>query len=517
MKTLNNILLSEIEDFKVLGNKFLNGEVTKNEFKGVSGGMGVYAQRSGKEFMIRFRMPAGIASLKDLKLIYEFASRYKLASLHITTRQAIQLHGITIDEVCEVMEEGINKGLYSRGSGGNYPRNVSISPLSGVEHREVFDVSSYAVAVGQHFLSKVNTYNLPRKFKIAFSSNEKDESHVTATDLGFLAVRENGIEYFKVYLGGGMGMNSKLSAKTDLLIMPEDVLYHAEAITELFINEGDYVNKGRARIRYIKERMGEEQFIECYNSYLEKVKSKKDLKIKVVNKVYDKVGIVTPIKNPRLFSQKQKGLYSVYVHPMGGQLKSGHLKLIIDNIEFMDDVEVRLTMSEGLYIRNLNGKEAEILLELTDEMGGNTSLEFSVACIGVPTCQMGILESQRTLSEILSYFKENNLTKDILPHVHISGCPNSCSVHEIGTIGFCGKKKKFKDEVINVFELHLDGDLGIDKTKLSKNYGDILQDNVPKFLFELATAVDASEKDFTSWTKQNVSEFNIIINKYLVS
>jgi len=516
MNTLNDILLNEIEDFRELGNKFLSGETSKMDFKGASGGMGVYAERSGMKFMIRFRIPSGIASLKDLKLIYDFTNRYKLENIHLTTRQAIQLHGITIDEVCDAMEEGIKNGLYSRGSGGNYPRNVSISPLSGVEEKEIFDVSTYATAVGDHFLSKVYTYKLPRKFKVAFSSNENDEAHVTATDLGFLAVKENGVEYFKVYLGGGMGKNSKLSAKRELLIKPEDILYHVEAITELFINEGDYVNKGRARIRYIMERMGEKQFINCYNGYLEKVKAGKNLKVKVDSKIYDKVGIETSIKSPKLFPQKQKGLYSVYIHPIGGQLKSEHLKLIIDKIEVMDNIEVRLAMTEGLYIRNLNGNEAEILLDMTSKMGGNTSLEYSIACIGVPTCQMGILESQRTLSEILSYFKERNLTEDILPSVHISGCPNSCSVHEIGTIGFCGKRKKVQDELTNVFELYFGGDLGIGKTKLGKNYGDIRQKDVPRFLFELASAVYSSNKEFNSWINQNEHELNKIINKYIV-
>jgi len=518
MNKLNDTLLSEIEDFRTLGHKFLNGEVNKNEFKGASGGMGVYAHRSDKEFMIRFRMPAGIASIKDLKLIYDFASRYKVKNIHITTRQAIQLHGITIDEVCDVMGEGINKGLYSRGSGGNYPRNVSISPLSGVEKKEVFDVTPYAAAVGEYFLSKIYLYKLPRKFKVAFSSNQGDEAHVTATDLGFLAVKENGKEYFKVYLGGGMGRNSKLSTQREQLIKPEDILYHVEAITQLFINEGDYGNKAKARIRYIMERMGEEKFVRCYNNYLEKVKfeAKDDLKIKVACTVYDKVGIKTSMVSPRLFAQKQNGLYSVYVHPVGGQFENKHLKLIIDETEKIEGVEIRLAMTEGLYIRNLNGKEAETILELTSIMGGNTSLEFSVACIGVPTCQMGILESQKTLRAILSYFKENNLTKDILPEVHISGCPNSCSVHEIGTIGFCGKKKKVNGELTNIFELHLDGNLGIDKIELSKNYGDIKEEEVPKFLFELASSIDSAKKSFTSWKAQNISEFNEIINKYII-
>ena len=193
-----------------------------------------------------------------------------------------------------------------------------------------------------------------------------------------------------------------------------------------------------------------------------------------------------------------------------------YLKLIIDKIENMDGIEIRLTMSEGLYIRNLNGEEAQILLDLTDKMGGNTSLEYSTCCIGVPTCQMGILESQNTLKAILSYFKEKNFTKDILPPVHISGCTNSCSVHEIGIIGFRGKKKKIQNELTDVFELHFGGELGIGKTKLSKIYGDIKQVEVPKFLFELASLVDNSSKDFTTWMEQNVDEFNKLVSEYIV-
>lgn len=516
MNTLNHILLSEVEGFRAIGHKFLSGEISKMEFKGISGGMGVYAQGSGKEFVIRFRIPSGIASIKDLKLIYDFAQRYKLETVHLTTRQAIQLHGISIDEACDAMEEGIKKGLYSRGAGGNFPRNVALSPLSGVDKKEAFDASPYAKEVVQYILNKVYTYKLPRKLKVAFSSSEEDDSHVTAVDLGFLAVNENGKQYFKVYLGGGMGRNSKLSANTEQLIKPEDILYHVQAMTELFINEGDYVNKGRARIRYIMERMGEEKFEKCYNSYLEKVKKTENLKISVESKVYDKQGIKTFTKNTRLFSQKQNGLYSVYVHPTGGILKIQHLKLIMDKTESMADVEIRLAMTEGFYIRNLNGNEAEMILKITESMGGNTALECSICCIGVPTCQMGILESQSTLRNILSYFKDNNLTEDILPQLHISGCPNSCSVHEIGTIGFCGKKKKVQDKIINVFELHFDGVLGIGKTKLAKNYGDIKEEEVPRFLFELASAVHNSNKEFNSWKDENGEELNQIINTYLV-
>jgi len=516
VKTLNDILLKEIDDFRNLGYKFLNNEISKMDFKKVSGGMGVYAHRNKKDFMIRLRIPSGIASRKDLKLIYNFANKYNLKGIHFTTRQAVQLHGIDIDGICHIMKEGIENGLYSRGSGGNFPRNVAISPLSGVEKNEAFDVSPYALAVGKYFLDRIYSYKLPRKLKVSFSSNYEDASHVTVVDLGFLAVKKNEKEYFKIYFGGGLGRNPKLSVEFPDLIYPKDVLYHIEAMTKFFIAEGDYKNSGKARVRYILDRMGKENFINCYKNHLKKVIVNENLDLNVKNKVYSKKGLETSIEHPRLFPQRQAGLYSVYIHPIGGQLQLKDLKLILEETENIEDVEIRLSLTEGIYIRNLNGKEAESLLKSTEHIGGTTKLEHSVSCIGVPICQMGILNTQNTLKEIVDYFHKNNFTKDILPQIHLSGCPNSCGVHEIGKIGFCGKMKRINGDLKNVFELHLNGTLGIGKTKLAEYKGDILQEKVPDFLYELAISIDESMEEFSEYIQNHKENLNNILNKYIV-
>ncbi|MBC2513029.1 hypothetical protein HGI65_21465, partial [Clostridium saccharobutylicum] len=49
MDNLKEKLLGEVENFKELGNKFLDGEVSVGDFKKVSGGMGVYSERSKKD------------------------------------------------------------------------------------------------------------------------------------------------------------------------------------------------------------------------------------------------------------------------------------------------------------------------------------------------------------------------------------------------------------------------------------------------------------------------------------
>ena len=89
MRDYNQMLKKEIKDFREIGHKFLQKEVSVGDFKGKSRGMGVYAQRGGQQFMIRLRTNSGVLYLNHLKLIVKFIENYKVECLHLTTRQAI--------------------------------------------------------------------------------------------------------------------------------------------------------------------------------------------------------------------------------------------------------------------------------------------------------------------------------------------------------------------------------------------------------------------------------------------
>ena len=514
MEKLKEVLLSEIEEFRSSGHKFLNGEMTVMDFKHLSGGMGSYAHRGGKEFMLRLRIPSGIITMPQLKMIYDWAEKYKLGGLHFTTRQAIQYHGLSIDEVCDLMKDALDNDIYTRGAGGNFPRNVALSPLSGVDKEEAFDTTPYAVATGEYFMKRITTYKLPRKLKVSFSNSSKDTAHCTIQDLGFLAVNKDGKEYFRVYLGGGLGRNPKLALIYPELIEPSEVLNYVEAMVRLFKAEGNYENKAKARVRYIVDKLGEEGFINEYKKYVEIVKKEEGYKLSVEGKKYTKAGVETNITDSRLVAQKQPGLYSVYVHPVGGQIKLSDLKTIISTLEKFDDPEIRLSMTEGVYFRNLNGKEAEELLEATNSIGGTTSFDYSVSCIGVPTCQIGICESQGALSETLKYVKENVSNIDLLPRLYFSGCANSCGVHEIAEIGFTGKKKRINDVVEEAYEVYVDGSFVEGEARLGKYYGHIARKDIPMFICELANNLNSANKCFIDYIKSNESEFKTLVEKY---
>ena len=244
-----DILKNEIEDFQKLGHKFLEKHISVGDFKSKSGGMGVYAQRGGQSFMIRLRTNSGLLPLEHLKLINSFIDSYDIKNIHLTTRQAVQLHNLGIDDVCDIMSVALDNGLYTRGGGGNFPRNVALSPMTGVEKNEAFDATEVANAISKYLIDQITEYKLPRKLKISVSSSSKDTANSTINDFGFLGkVDENGVPYFDLYIAGGLGNNPELSIKYPNKVNLNEVLYYIEAMVNLFMAEGDYTNRAKLEL-----------------------------------------------------------------------------------------------------------------------------------------------------------------------------------------------------------------------------------------------------------------------------
>lgn len=527
-----NSYKEDINHFKEIGNRFVNGEINSAEFKATSGGMGVYAQRGGKEFMIRLRILSGVLDYPTMKLVNEFIDEYNLEFVHFTTRQTIQLHHLKFDEVINIMERSLKHELITRGGGGNYPRNVSLSPLSGVAKEEAFDVTPYAILVNKYFLSKMNSYRLPRKFKVAFSNNNEDTANASIADLGFIAVKKDEENYFKVYIGGSLGVEGAIAVPYDELVKADDIMYHLEAALNLFCEEGDFENKGKARMRFIVKRMGNEEFLQCYKKHLSKAKQDNNMDFILSEEsdmqdiseqdrlqselIHTKESFEELLKTNDILQQKQEGLFTVIIHPQGGLLRTEDYKKIINFLENISKAEVRLSMEESIYIRNLNHKQAKELMELTEGIRKTTRLGKSVSCIGVPICQIGIQESQMLLMNILTYFDEKRLSEDILPTLHISGCTNSCGRHQVNIIGFRGKKKKIDDKLEDAYSFYASGKTSEENTIVAKEYGDILADKIPGFLYDLALRLKEKHLEFDEFQKQYEKEFEGILSNYLV-
>lgn len=109
-----------------------------------------------------------------------------------------------------------------------------------------------------------------------------------------------------------------------------------------------------------------------------------------------------------MIAQKQQGLYAVYYHPLGGCLAPQKLCQIYETIKDMEDVELRITPQQGVYIINCTADEAKAVLAITED-GARNRFEESVSCIGASICQVGLRDSQGTLREAIMYFREKTI------------------------------------------------------------------------------------------------------------
>lgn len=518
MTRQDEILKAEINNLREAGHRFMSKEISVSDFKGISGGMGVYAQRGGQKFMIRLRTNSGLVSMEHLELIKSFTEKYKIKDIHFTTRQAIQLHHLNIDDVCDIMEKALDKKLYTRGGGGNYPRNVAISPMSGVEKGEMFDVTEFALKISEYFMKRITEYKLPRKLKVSISSSDRDAAGATINDIGFIAAVENGEPYFRMYLAGGLGNNPGISIPYEKKIAPKEILYYVEAMVNLFTAEGDYINKSKARTRYIPRRMGIENFLEAYENHLISVKKEKnlDLNIKIKPSKTLKEYSHKLKENLSLIHQRQDNLYTVIIHPLNGQISSEDFKKIVKFIEENNNAEARLSMTESMYIRNLDEEQAEKLLQLTDKFRQKTKIQQSMSCVGIPTCQIGIEQSQSLVKNILEYIKINNISEERLPFVYVSGCQNSCGRHQVGDIGFAGGKKKVGEKIEDVFDIYAGGMVSRERTVLGTKFGIMLMSRIPEFIGELSMELEKNLIGYEEYISEKNDSFIELIGKYLV-
>lgn len=501
----------EIEEFREITDKFYKKEVSMKDYKSFSGGFGSYAQRGGENGMLRLRLCGGRVTKDYLKFIVESVKKYQIDLIHITTCQSIQLHNLSAATICSLVEEALDHGIVTRGGGGDYPRNVMVTPLTGVEQGEYFDMTPYADEAADYLLSLIGKIKLPRKLKVCFSSTPENWPHATFRDLGFVATKDG---MFDVYCAGGLGSNPKFGVCVATAVDPEKILYYVKAMVDTFITYGNYEKRTMARTRYMQDTLGQQGLKDAYLAKLQEAMDKLDLDIKVTPKEIKKASSKVHFEDKRAIEQKQNGLYSVYYHPIGGNLNPEKLEAIYETIKSMEDVELRLTPTEGLYFINCTAEEAKQLIDLTDD-GAKTLFDTSVACIGASICQVGLRDSQQLLSDCVRTVQKENFADGVLPSIHISGCPSSCAAHQTARLGFRGTGKKTEEGLQPAFLLFANGSDYQENERFGDEVGILLASDIPTFLVELGHAIQKDNSTFDEWINTHYEEFLSIANKYI--
>ncbi len=502
---------NDLVEFREATKKFYNNEMTVNEYKAISGTFGSYAQRGAKSSMLRLRLCGGRLTKDYLKFVVKSMEKYNLDLMHITTCQSIQLHNLSGEVVCSLIEEAWDAGFITRGGGGDFPRNVMVTPLTGVDKDEYFCITPYAEIASDYLLSFIKEIKLPRKLKVCFSSTPKNWPHATFHDLGFVATPN---KTFDVYCAGGLGPNPKLGVKVAEDIEPSKVLYYIKAMIETFLAHGNYTQRARSRTRYMQDTLGVEGLKEAYKEKLREVFAREELDIEVPDLIYTKTGSNTKFCDKRAIAQKQPGLYSVSYHPIGGILCAEKLREIYNLVSQMEQVELRLAPNEGLFFINLTADEAKQVIALTDD-GAKTEFEMSVACIGASICQLGLRDSQSLLTSCIEAIRPYNFADGVLPKIRISGCPSSCSAHQIGDLAFRGAGKKTENGLASAFAMFEGGSDYQGKEAFANEVGIMLTESIPKFLIELGQTITDAGSTYEKWIVTHHDEFIKISKKYI--
>ncbi|MBA2614143.1 MAG: HEPN domain-containing protein [Bacteroidetes bacterium] len=457
--------------------EFKEGKIHEEKFRSLRLARGVYGQRQQGVQMIRIKLPFGKLSVKQLLRIADISDEYSNGNLHLTTRQDIQIHHVSLDRTPELWAKLEQDDITLREACGNTVRNITASPEAGIDPNELFDVSPYAHALFNYFLRKPFCQEMGRKIKMAFSNNERDTAFTYIHDLGFIPKIENDQRGFKVLIGGGLGAQPFL-AQTAFEFLHEDKLIpFVEATLRVFDRNGERASRHKARLKYLINKIGLERFLELTKEE-EKALLVKEFKIDTENRLVQTISRLSLLKekpvinqadyvkwlNTNTFAQKQKDLAGVYIKIQLGNISSEDARLLAEVVKkYADSEDIRITINQGFLLRNIAMGELPFLFNELDKINlataGFDSVGDITACPGTDTCNLAISNSTHisvALEEVIySEFPDLLYNHDI--KIKISGCMNACGQHGLAQIGFHGSSFKVGTTVVPALQVLLGG------------------------------------------------------------
>ncbi len=481
-------LPEEVRSVEEMVRLYREGKISEDEFRRFRLQHGMYGSRLNKDYtMVRIKIPAGILTPRQLVRIAKLSDDFSIGSAHVTTRQNIQLHWVHLDDAPAVEQGLVEVGLTTREACGNTVRNVTCSPFAGVCINEPFDVTPYAKALARFFLRNPICQNLPRKFKFNFACCD-DHSYARIADVGLVpAVKDDGngnvVRGFRVYIGGGLGPASYLAEQLEEFT-PEDMLLPtAMAVVRLFDRLGDREKMHRNRMRYLVHDMGFEKFRELVLKERSIVNLTKSVLVKLDLRKEDKPAMehveFKPFNTPEGFErwyktnvikQKQKGYATVLIPLQAGDVTARQLRALANICrEFSLERKVITTPWQGFVLRFVQEYRLAELYSALKEVGlanyGALGITSVIGCTSTTSCNLAITNAHRLAKEIRSMLLEQGLDMDDAfkdTTIKLSGCPNSCGQHMIGTIGFFGAAIRINNTLTPAYNMLLGGKIGKD-------------------------------------------------------
>jgi len=457
-------------------------------------------RKTGKKYimMIRSRVPGGVMTAQQWQVFDGLASTYGNNTMRATTRQTIQFHGVVKNNLRAVVK-AINDSLLSTlAACGDVNRNVLAPPTPAytpAREQILADCNKVALALApqteayhaiwidgeQLDLEKPENKNfvdplygktyLPRKFKIAFVIPPVNDLDIFTSCLGFIAIIENDkLVGYNLSVGGGMGRSHGNEATYPRLadvigfFPPDKVVDVAKAVLTIHRDFGDRTDRKHARLKYVVAERG--------------VKFMQD-------EVNQRAGLTLAPAKPYQFMTTSDllgwhravdGSWFLGLFVESGRVKGAQKIALREVADKFPKIEFRLTANQNVILANVSDSDKASINAVLTGHGVKTENQATIlhaaamACPSLPTCGLGLAESERMLPGFLDRI-EKLLTEVGLAGEEIiirsTGCPNGCARPYMAEIAFVGKAP-------GRYQVWLGGD--VSGTRLNKVWKDVLKE-----------------------------------------
>jgi sulfite reductase (ferredoxin) len=477
----NPLVEKDIIELEKKIRNYREGTLPEEKFRSLRLARGVYGQRQTGVQMVRIKLPYGKMTFSQWQRIADVSDEYSTGNLHLTTRQDVQIHFVSLDRTPQLWAALERDNITLREACGNTVRNITASDTAGIDSDEPFDITPYAHAMFEYFLRKPVCQEMGRKFKIAFSNSEKDTALTFMHDLGVIprgkVIDGKEVRGFKTLLAGGLGAQPHLAIATHEFLEADLLIPYLEAVLRVFDRHGERNSRHKARIKFLIQKIGIDAFNELVIAE----------QLALTHQTYpiQTAGFVKPelpsyiirdekyaVKNQAAFErwkttnvipQKQEGFFAVYIRIPNGNISSDASRFFIAKLKNVAANDIRVTINQGLQLRFIKEEHLEYIYSVLEVAGfasaGAWSTADITACPGTDTCNLGISNSTGTalaLSQLIEdEFPELLENKEIT--IRISGCMNSCGQHGMASIGFHGSSLKNKGQVIPALQVLIGG------------------------------------------------------------
>ena len=453
----NPIVQKDIIDLERKIALFRDGKIDDERFRSLRLARGVYGQRQEGVQMIRIKLPFGKVTSEQLLRITKVSDEYSTGRLHITTRQDIQIHYVSLDRTPQLWAELEKDDVTLREACGNTVRNITASETAGIDSEEPFDVSPYALAMFQFFLRNPVCQEMGRKFKMSFSSSDKDTALSYLHDLGFIPRIVNGERGFKVMLGGGLGSQPSHAELLSEFIPVNQIIPTTEGVLRIFDRYGERAKRLKARMKFLIKDLGRDEFLRLVE---EEKKALSYQTVEIDTTAFDGE-IPAPLleapkviiedaaafeawKKSNVIAQKQAGYVAIGIKVLLGDFYTDKARALAELIKNYAANALRFSLRQDILIRHVKEENLPFFYQELAKLDfvalGYNTISDITACPGTDTCNLGIasstgiaVELERVLeTEYPQYSNNQEIT------IKISGCMNACGQHNMAEIGFQG-------------------------------------------------------------------------------